>query len=115
MRWRIALVSLVAFAGCAANRRQSNDLAFIDDGQISGTFQIKAVDGTKPNRSSHPVITMVPLVLVEPGNHTFEIQGSDAKFTARVERGRRYMTQWRDDVPTLVEKVDESSPAEIPE
>ncbi len=97
------LLAVVAMSGCSNLTGNATETsAFIDDGLTSDGLKIAMVDGEPPLRWAHPKATTVPFVLVEPGRHTFTLEGSDKTFTADVERGRTYRTAEEDGQPTLV-------------
>ena len=109
------MLTLSACLGCALGGNNTKTSAFIDDGLTSNGFRIAAVDGSPPARSTHPVMTMVPYIIVEPGTHEFTVEGETRSFRAKVEQGKRYRTAVQDGLPTLSEEaadVDAARPSD---
>lgn len=73
--------------------RSVQDVAHVDD-RTGGTYRLVAVDGRPVQRASHPLVTVVPEAIVEPGSHAFTVTRDDADdaqtFVAQVDSGRRY-------------------------
>jgi hypothetical protein len=93
-RWRpysvLWLFVSVVVAGCGP----SHHFARIDDCTGAG-YRIVAVDGMAEKRLQGSVVTYVPVVLVEPGSHTFTLQNRDVQqdkltITATVEADKGY-------------------------
>ena len=99
---RAVVLALVTMSGCTLTGNSTKTSVFIDDGRTSNGFSIATVDGKPPIRWSHPIATVVPVVLVEPGKHTFTIEGSGQSFTAEVQEGRKYRTDSQNGSPTLI-------------
>ena len=101
---RLALPCLLLVAmGCASRGNATRTSVFIDDARTSEGFHIATVDGQPPKRWALPVATAVPFVMVEPGRHTFTVDGTDEPFVADVEHGKRYRTENLSGTPALVE------------
>jgi len=71
-------------------------------------YRVVAVDGVKESRAAGKVVTMVPVVLVDPGVHTFSVRhsGIDApvSVSAKVEANKEYRVAVKEDgMPTIVE------------
>ena len=101
----MTLCLLLMATGCASRGNATRTSIFIDDARTSQGFQIATVDGQLANRWHSPVMTMVPYVLVEPGRHTFTLDGTVETFVAEVENGKRYRTDIQSGIPGLVEVV----------
>jgi len=93
---------LIVTLGCSAGGRAfPADKATINDVAIRSTedsgYRVVSVDGKPCERAASRYVNVVPLVLVEPGEHELSIEAKDAgsalpplKVTATVEPGKRY-------------------------
>lgn len=68
---------LISISGCAVSRPSTT----INDCGGDG-YRVVAVDGKPEVRWHHPIHSVVPVVIVEPGEHTLTIQpvGTDQTF-----------------------------------
>ena len=93
---------LIVTIGCSAgggafpeNKATINDVAIRSTEDVG--YRVVSVDGKPCERAASRYVSVVPLVLVEPGEHELSIEAKDAgsalpplKVTATVEPGKRY-------------------------
>jgi len=108
MRAFLLLMCLMSVAGCRATARQAriNDLAVPHP--LNSGYQIVSVDGAPESRAAGKVATVIPMVLVNPGSHTFSVtlprQTTPKTVTAYVEADKEYRIATKyDGTPILVE------------
>jgi hypothetical protein len=63
-----AFVGIVMAASCGA------PTATVEDFVLDGRAELLTVDGQPVRRASSKYVTVVPVALVEPGNHTFRVR-----------------------------------------
>lgn len=101
-----AVIGLAAASGGCLTQRPR---ATIDDCNGDG-YRVVAVDGKPTVRASHPIHTVIPEVIVEPGEHTLTIHpdGADETFeiAATITSGAQYRVGY------LVANVKPSTPHE---
>jgi hypothetical protein len=112
MRSLAVMGILSAVVGCATAPRPAwiNDVSV--PAALSSGYRIVAVDDAPESRAAGKVVTIVPVVLVEPGTHRFSVtsSGSDEQksFVATVESGKEYrIAAAPDGTLSLVENVDD--------
>jgi len=104
MRLTPIVIPLVFLVGCSARGDSRESTAVIDDGRTyRGGLHLLAIDGQEPQRARSAIHTVIPVVLVEPGVHSFTVKGSVEPFTAEVEAGKRYRVLAINGVPALAE------------
>ncbi len=113
-RWVICVIVMV-LCGCAfAPPVVDRSRAAIDDVSVPGgvKYEIVAVDGKPVERWRHPVHTVIPYVIVEPGTHTLSLQprpGEDrmpATVVGSFEAGKRYRLELDGQEPNIIEDAE---------
>lgn|SRR5262245_23314956 len=109
-RFILLLVCLMAVVGCRTTARKARiDDVAVPYPQNSG-YRIVGVDGAPESRAAGKVATYVPVVLVDPGAHTFlvaaEGEYEPKAIIGTVEAGKEYRISKKDDgTPVLVENI----------
>jgi hypothetical protein len=85
--------------GCALDNA-SKRMARVND-RVGG-FKIAAVDGQPPVRWHHSLHSVLPVVLVEPGQHRFTTEDGQ-EITADVQTGQYYETSKAGAAPELLD------------
>jgi hypothetical protein len=95
--------------GCQLHGNRTPTEVAIADVHSDSKLRIASVDGKPAKRLSHPIHTVLPRVLVEPGTHTFTLEGYPQPFTAELEPGKNYETLLQDGTPTIVDVAAKSA------
>lgn len=99
----------MALSGCVSSADHFRaQHAIIDDVNAHppclSAYCVVAVDGKPAQRAKSSVVTVIPMVVVEPGEHTLTI--GEATVTATFEAGKSYLIKSEDGELSVVEKVD---------
>ncbi len=95
--------------GCVSSTGNfSGRQAIVDD--VTGKapyvtgYCVVAVDGEPVQRAKSSTVTIIPMVIVEPGHHTLTI--GERTVTATFEAGKSYRIKSENGELSVVEKVD---------
>jgi hypothetical protein len=87
-------VVIACLAGCSRSRSSAGNV-LLDDISVRGSgYRVTRVDGVPAQRAESAVETVVPYVLLTPGEHTLSVEAGSADrsttVTAKFESGKRY-------------------------
>jgi hypothetical protein len=89
-----AAAMVVLLAGCASRSRAPAGNVLLDDISVRGSgYRVTRVDGVPAQRAESALESVVPYVLLTPGEHTLSVAGSadrSTTVTAKFESGKRY-------------------------
>lgn len=115
LRWAWRAWELLLLAGFVCGCQSiappdSPSSAVLDDCTTALDWHVVAVDGQLPTRRRHPVVTVVPLVQLEPGEHTLTVESLDGQETFAVtgnfKAGQSYRLKMEQGRLSVVETDD---------
>lgn len=117
MRLLISSLTLVlVLTGCAVQQPYArvNDVSVNDS--IDAGYLLVSIDGAPVRRARGEVATVVPVALVRPGTHTFELQSKrnpkapPTTISAEVQADKEYRFAAKNNAVVLVETYSGPSP-----